>query len=56
MNFTAENNVHKGLIEPYPGTFKSVGEMAWKRINSFSDKIMQVNQYGCNIDNMYLFS
>ncbi|XP_032691423.1 4-coumarate--CoA ligase 1-like [Odontomachus brunneus] len=43
VNFTIENNVHKGPIQPYSGSFKSIGEMFWKKINNFNDKIAQLD-------------
>ncbi|XP_014487959.1 PREDICTED: 4-coumarate--CoA ligase 1-like [Dinoponera quadriceps] len=39
--FEVENNVYKGPTSPYSGTYKSIGEMVWKKINGFSDKIAQ---------------
>ncbi|EFN83246.1 Luciferin 4-monooxygenase [Harpegnathos saltator] len=42
-DFTVENDIYKGQKRPYSDTCKSIGELIWKRIDSFSDKDAQID-------------
>ncbi|XP_020290450.1 4-coumarate--CoA ligase 1-like [Pseudomyrmex gracilis] len=42
-NFTVENNVYKGPVVNYTGTYKSIGHLIWDKLTSHGNKIAHVD-------------